>query len=608
MTQPRTLAMAWSLGALLLHAAPAQQTSYATAQQPVADPVLAVLAGGSMLALPGIGTDFILAGGGQLTQLPGGGARLTARIERDSAVNQVFLLDLVLTGRIDPGTPPPTGSPVLLLQPGAYAPAGPVDPSTWRYYTAASGSLVGLRAFAGARLGLQLTGPAVQVGSGANHRNGTPGLAGEFTVQIQQQPAFPLTSTGNATLHADLRQDRSFATTHVVADSAVSTLAPARALALPGIADDYVFVPVAGWAERGNGTAQLDGTLLRIGQLTDRWQLSLTLSQRVDPGTAGHPPASRPPLGLLPGAYAPGGPIDPTAWHYYQQATGTLTGLDGNVGGVIALTASGAMQVGAGANQGTTHWGAHGLLQVQVTSQPVGRTLTPTGPASLHANLAVAAVLPAPVLNVGPNPTLPTVTELGVQLTGDNLLWIEQVAIGFEILGSQDPASWYGGYYRIVDNTTLDVHPRQGMVPGPYPMSVLNRATRSNQLTLDLVAPTAPRLRTESTVRNFGTQHWVVHHGGMTGPVLTAIGFSPDLLPTVLPGVVQVGIGNQFQTLSVFPGSLPHDPASGVARLTVTPIRGLVGLRMHFQAVLLDLSGVVLPLPASDIWSTDYLP
>jgi hypothetical protein len=56
-------------------------------------------------------------------------------------------------------------------------------------------------------------------------------------------------------------------------------------------------VPAGSFTEFQNGTAQVTGTLARIAQLDDQWQMTLLLNQRVDPGQANHPPPSRPALG-----------------------------------------------------------------------------------------------------------------------------------------------------------------------------------------------------------------------------------------------------------------------------------------------------------------------
>ncbi|HNM45615.1 MAG TPA: hypothetical protein PKH51_01210, partial [Candidatus Sumerlaeota bacterium] len=107
-----------------------------------------------MLSIPGVFTDFVLAGGGQFVQLPDGTARLTGRVFSDSSIYSAFLLDVVFTGRTDPGDPgyPPVGAPDLALDPSAYAPVGPVDSGSFVYYSQATGTFTGVRNLDGAVL------------------------------------------------------------------------------------------------------------------------------------------------------------------------------------------------------------------------------------------------------------------------------------------------------------------------------------------------------------------------------------------------------------------------------------------------------------------------
>ncbi len=599
-------------GALLTVLATALPAQHRTATGASADPALSALPTAPFLRLPGIVDDLVLDGGGQFTELPNGSAWLHARLVSATAANHVFLLDLQLGGRIDPGQPahPPAGSPVLQLLPQAYLPVGPVDPAQFRYYTTGSGGLIGLDGYAGGRIALSLGASAVQVGAGANQRNGLLGLDAAFAVQILQQPLFPWTSSGDATLALDLTE-RALAATHVMVDPAVATGAE-FALDLPGVAGDYLFVPAGALTERSDGTLLLQGTLARLLQLDDGWDVSLTLGGRVDPGEAGHPPAGAPVLGLLPGAYAAmGGPIEPGRWHHYTTANGTLHGRGANAGGVIQLGTQGPLQAGFGANQANLHYGLWGTLAANVQTQPTGRTLQLSGNATLALSIATVPLLPAPVLTVPASPpSLPTLTEQGFVLQGSNLAWVEQVAIGPHIVAPGDARRWRAGWFRLLDAQTLEVHPRQGEAPGLVPLSALDRRTRSNQIQVQFTAPVVPTLLTEPVLDvTDPRQHVLVHSGPVSGPTLSAIGLSPDRLPTVIPGIATLGIGLQFFSLTVVEGAFAHDPATGIATLAIANIPPAIrGIQLHWQAVVVDLNAFATPLPTTTIATTSYLP
>ncbi len=592
-------------------AAAAQTPLYRTAQEPSTNTALSAIPGGVMFSIPGIATDFILSGGCQYVELADGTARLTGRIRSNSRIYAAFLVDLAFSGRVDAGDVafPPVGSPDLQLFPAAYAPIGPVDPQQFHYYTAASGTLNGVRELDGARVTLSLQGPAAQVGLGANNRNGLLGIAATFAVQVLQQPTFPFGATSTATFAADLRADRSFAATHVMVDTPRSPMPSDRAMVLPGLPGAYLFVPAASWVEYTDGRAELHGTLARIDALDDKWQLDLVLTGRTDPGEATHPPLGSPALGLYAAEYAAnGGAIDPTCWHYYTIANGTLSGRGDNVGGRIDLTTSAPFQIGGGANQANLYVGFSGQCAATVAVQPTNKLVTVLGDASFHALLSTFPVLPFPTLTVPTAPpALSTLTEQGFVIEGQNLAWVNAVAVGPDFLSAGTAANWYRGYYRILDNNHVEVHPVPGHAAGGYSLRMFNPAIVTNSISVQLVEPTAPTLRTESTLRLGQSHHMLVHRGGIPGNVISAVAFSPDLIPSVLPGFLLLDIGNDFTSVELLPPVTGHDPVSGIAAFTIGPVpASIVGAQLHFQAILLELGNDVYPLRTSDTWTTSY--
>jgi hypothetical protein len=583
------------------------QQPYHTAQQPQTDWQFAAQVGGILFAIPGIANDFVLSGGGQFVELPNGTARFTGRMLSNSRIYAAFLVDLQFGGRVDPGGAVPAGAPTTTLLPGAYVPNGPVDPAQFHYYTTGAGTLNGVREFDGARVTLALSGP-VQVGLGANNRNATPGLAASFTVQVLQQPLYPFGATSTASFTADLVVDRPFYATHVMVNPTYSALASDRALALPGVADDYLFVPAATFTEFADGHAALTGTLARAAQLDDRWQLSLSFGSRVDPGQPGCPPAGSPVLGLLPSAYvAGGGVIDPGSFHYYRTGSGSLTGLGRNAGGSMTLANVVSLQVGGGADQANQYFGLYDRFAVTLVQQPASRTIAVTGPADLHSLTATFPVLPFPVLTDGLAPSLPTLTSQGVVLPGDNLAWVDSLFFGADYVTSTDAHDWFTGWYRVIDNQHVEVHPAPGKAAGSYAVAVFNPAIISNHVAVDLVPPAAPTLCSEAEVRTGRSQHLLAHGGPATGTVLAAFAFSPTLSPSIVPGVVHLDIGSQFADLVVLPGTWLADAATRVAGVTFASVPpSIAGTTLWFQAVVLSLDNVAFPLTSTSTWSTHY--
>jgi len=600
----------YSLLALCLATANvAAQIPARAATAPAAPDGFSTETGEFLLSIPGVGHDFVLFADGQWQERADGSARLTAYVQRLSAVDRDFFVELTFTDRIDPGAigHPPVGSPVTTLVPAAYAPIGPSDPSQWHYYTTVSGTMTGLRAFAGARVDCSNVGSA-QVGVGANNKNTLVGLSVELDLTVVAPPSSAsFVPTGAASLRCDLRDSMPMCATHVDGDVNVSGSAARAAFELPGVADDYLFLPAGPFVEHADGTATLTTHVRRQADHDDGWDVQLTFSDRVDPGDVSHPPAGAPTLALLPPIYAQnGGPIDPGMWRYYTTVTGTLNGTGDNVGGELQVSESGAVQVGLGADGGNIFFGLAGQLAIAVTTQPSGRTLNVTGDASLRANLAVECILPQPTVLTGDAQIVENVHQTLLVYTGDDLGFVEQAAIGPLILGPDD-RNWFGGRFHIVDHETIELSIPQGLLADTYPVAFLNSTRVSNQVSLDVVEPTQPIIRTENDRLGGEPQHYVVHRGNL-GPAISWILASLSETPSSAPGIVDLQIGAGFTDLFIVDIAI-HDPLTGAGVLTLPYMAPtLAGLRIHYQAAMLT-STFSFPLtPTVDYWSTDYLP
>ena len=590
----------------------AQQPTYRAVRQASADPQLSPLAGGFLCDIPGLQSDFVISGGGQFVELPNGTARLTGRMFSESNLYSAFLIDIQFSGKLVPNQPgyPPAGAPNAQLLASAYTPTGTIDTSQFTYFTTATGKLTGVRNLDGAVLSLANSGP-VQLGAGANNRNGSDGLQARFAVTVTQQPPFfTITPSALSTLVLDFRPPQGEPTTHPQVDTSRSNLAFGRSMVMPGVADDYVFVPAGQFTEQSNGTATLTGTLARPNQLDDQWVVSLQLSNRVDAGQANHPPAGSPVLQMLPSAYlANGGSMDPSHWHYYTTVAGTLTGAGSNAGGSISLAQSVATQVGGAANQTNTYFGFFGAFAGTVVSQPTGHTIALTGNIELIGLTAVFPVLPFPTLDVPVTmPVLDTLTDQGFLLSGDNLAWLEYMSLNWDLSGSGTAAGrWNSGYFRVLDNQHVEFHPRPGQAPGVYNCFGFNPAIGTNTIQVQLIAPPGPRLYAEPSVASFYTAHVKMHTGPVIGLGVSIITLSSTLTPSFAPGIVSLGIGNQFADLIVDPAIYLNDPVTGIAEANYGPISPvLMGMTFWFQGVLLDSGAFVTPFASTNVWRLDF--
>ncbi|MFO1029876.1 MAG: hypothetical protein U1F60_02250 [Planctomycetota bacterium] len=588
----------------------AQQPTYHAVREAIVDQNVATVPGGFVWDIPGVRPDFIIAGGGQFTELPNGTARLTGRVFSASSVYSAFLFDIQLSGRVQPGDAsyPPAGMPNLQLQGSAYVPTGTINPNTFVYYTQANGVLLGTREFDGYNLSIASSAP-IQVGVGANNRNANLGVLGQFTVQVTHQLPYPILPSGTATLAIELPAEKEFFATHPLPDTTRTPLTAGRAMVMPGLGDDYAFVPSGRFTEHADGTATATGRLARLSHLDDAWQATISFQNRIDPGQVGYPPVGSPVLQLLPSAYVQnGGIIDPSHWRYYQNVTATLVGDGLNAGGSITLTNTIAAQIGGGSNQTNTYIGWYGAFAANITQQPQNRTIAVTGPVELFSTTAVFPVLPFPVLDVpATTPKLPTLTDQGLILSGDHFAWTEMFAVGWDLNGGHSKFDWQGGYFRVIDNQHIEVHPRPGREPGTYPIAIINPAIASNSINIELTAPTTPKLYTEDEIPPYWLANVYVHAGSLTGHAMTLVGFSLSNLPTSYPYIVDLGIGNNGFELIVDWRWIQNDPITGIAQVDYPNYPNWWGgLKWYMQAGVLDTSLPYVVLEPTNVFSVQF--
>ena len=162
--------------------------------------------GGHALYLPGIGTDFVFTPtAGTFVEYPNGTAQMSGTVASVSNPGKGFNVSVSLSGLT---SVPPAGSPKKELQACAYIEnGGPVNPATWKYYTSFTGTLTGVGSYAGASLSLVRTGPAFQVGVGANGKNLLLGASSWFLWTVTTQPssgsALPTTGQGDFNLNVN---------------------------------------------------------------------------------------------------------------------------------------------------------------------------------------------------------------------------------------------------------------------------------------------------------------------------------------------------------------------------------------------------------------------
>ncbi len=334
------------------------------------DPVLGATAAYAMW-LPGIGQDFIFdpAKPAEFSEYGDGTATFTGVARRRSAPAEGFRITVVLAGST---TQPPVGSPKRELANAAYSDhGGPIEPAGWHYYTAFSGSLVGVDEYAGARLELEQRGPAFQVGAGANGKNRNYGGSTWLDWTVVSQPIqghFQSQGGGDFSLDFDLCERICVA--RVVPDLGTPQgSAGPFAVTLDGLSSDLrladgelVIYP------RGNTlvaphawvTGILRSTADSNSGLELEWLLSDRVEAKVDSEHSGR--------------------MDPAAMHFYRKLSGQLIGFGSFAGAEFELELYGAaFQAGLGASGIHSGFGLSGRFSYRVLQHSPAMSLLPAG-------------------------------------------------------------------------------------------------------------------------------------------------------------------------------------------------------------------------------------
>jgi hypothetical protein len=156
------------------------------------------------LKMTGVSTDLIFNPKGTFSENNDGTGSISGTVASLADPTSGFQITLALGGF---SAVAPPHSPWKQLRAMAYIDnGGPVDPSTWYYYTSVSGTLIGYGSFDGAFLTLSGTSTSFQVGGGADGKNLNLGLSTplKWTVVTQPTSGQTLTASGQGNLNTDV--------------------------------------------------------------------------------------------------------------------------------------------------------------------------------------------------------------------------------------------------------------------------------------------------------------------------------------------------------------------------------------------------------------------
>ncbi|HKB16577.1 MAG TPA: matrixin family metalloprotease, partial [Planctomycetota bacterium] len=258
----------------------------------------------------------------------------------------------------------------------------------------------------------------------------------------------------------------------------------------------------------------------------------------------------------------------------------------------------------------------NGDVFVKVGSATTGNTLSNGMPLTLQTGgngapclQCVGPITPSPVAILNANPTeifvaapagTPPMTCLPTQPlcpASPQYSSVTQVNVGPFTL---DPSQF------IIDNDsqirfTLPLFPSLGS----FNVTLTNLGGTSCAGTLTVIAVPTPVLLTGPPVQSSGSTFTAT----LASPLGTnhVLVFSGSNLPSVLPGIVGLGLGNGFTDVSFLPTPVPN--AAGVSQLQfpIPPTPG--GATVFFQMAAVSISNpfAVLPIPVSNVTSVTVL-
>lgn len=359
-----------------------------------------------------------------------------------------------------------------------------------------------------------------------------------------------------------------------------------RTLSFPGLASSstpyhFAIRAVDRVGNLSTTTARLGGFLIdtlapSLLAVTINGGAAYTGSTRVDLSFS----ASDAPSGVSIISYS----LDGTTWSSFDPYTGFAANFD-----------LGNPAIGGNANEGTK------TVHVRVADR--------AGNLSAVRTASIQYLRVPSISGLSSNP-FPTVTTDVVVVSGLDFREASAVMLGTRTITSHRLEDLVDGLFLVANDGTIYFHPPQGLSPGAYALRVLNAAGTSAPMTLNLVAPTSPALSTSSFPRAGGPQTFVIHRGNLPATTIAYLALSPSNTPSAIPGLIQLGIGNAFASLSILEPAFPTAAGTGLARIgPVTIPASFGGTVLWYQAILIDLANpAATPIPVTNAVRCQYLP
>ena len=181
-------------------------------------------------------------------------------------------------------------------------------------------------------------------------------------------------------------------------------------------------------------------------------------------------------------------------------------------------------------------------------------------------------------------PSLPNVTAASVLVTGQNVHLTKVAYFGTYAITSKVYTDPTRAYFRVLSSTKLLVHPPQGLNPGTYGVKIYSGSMTSNTKNVSLTKATAPTLLTTPTVTAGSYFTAWTSKGNKVAPYCW-LAVSPSNKSSLLPGIFEFGIGDNFNLLLFWPLSQTFSTTTGATKFNLPSLAMLKGQTWYFQTL-----------------------
>ncbi|MBI5851469.1 MAG: serine hydrolase [Planctomycetes bacterium] len=195
--------------------------------------------------------------------------------------------------------------------------------------------------------------------------------------------------------------------------------------------------------------------------------------------------------------------------------------------------------------------------------------------------------------------SLPNLTDEPFVIDGDVLSGVDRIDFGSYVITSSSSTTWGDGWFSIVDDDRIELHPPQGLIPTNYTVTLRNGNRVSTPFSVSLTRATTRSLG--ATGVTFAGFPMIASRGSSSSRSMALLCFSPSNSASVLNGIVSLGIGARFAELWTWPDAIGFNALSGCARWQIPDFGAGV---LHFQAVIVDPTSLTEPpFPTTNVRS-----